>query len=393
MRIHLSHHLVFRAALTFALLIEVALLVRTVLALKNVEKGFDTRNLLTLRIDLPQPKYADARGSARFFDELTWRLEQIPGIEAAAATSRLPIADREVPVRFSIEGRPPSTPEAQQWAAVASVTAGYLRTMRIPLLRGRDLDRIDSAAAAPTVLISRLAASRYWPQEDPIGKRIRLENGNDREWSEIVGVVGDVRNSDPGEAPVPQIYVPHSRRSEREMAVVVRTSGDRAALVAAIRAEVLRLDRDQAIYDVATIERLLFDGMAGTYVLAAMMVALAVIALAVAAAGMYGVIAHAVAQRTHEIGIRMALGAEAAAVRRMVMVHGLTLVVIGAGIGLGLGLALVRITAAALHEVKPADPAAYVGVTAVLASVALLASHVPAHRATRIDPLAALRVE
>jgi putative ABC transport system permease protein len=295
-------------------------------------------------------------------------------------------------VRFTIEGRAPGLPAQQPWAALASVSADYRRTMRIPLLQGRDLTPSTAPGAAPAALISRFAAQRYWPNEDPIGTRIRLE-GADNRWIEIAGIVGDVRNSDVDAGVIPQLYLLHADHPERAMAVVVRSGGEAALLTGAIRAQVAQLDKDQPIYGVATMDRVLYDDLASTYILVGIVVALALIALGLAAAGIYGVIAYAVTQRTHEIGVRMALGADAQAVRRMLIAQGLRPVGVGAAIGLSAGFAAVRVTATALSEVNSRDPATYAGVVLLLALVSLVASYLPARRATAIDPVAALRAE
>ena len=383
-----------QVAAAVALLLEVGALVRTTLTLHRTKKGFDADNLLTLRVDLPESTYRDPQRAHDFFDALTSRLMQLPGVGGAAAIDRLPIADRERPMRFAIQGQAaPSTGE-EPWAAIASVTPGYFRTMRIPLLSGRDFSAGDSADAARVALVSRLAANRYWPRGDAVGQRVRLANGDGGgRWIDIVGIVGDVRNSDPDAGPIPQIYLPHAQRPSRAMAIVVRGGTDVVSLAGAIRREALGLDRDQPIYDVKTMDRVLFEDLADIYILVSMLVALAVIALALAATGTYGVIAYGVTQRTSEIGVRMALGAEAADVVRMVVTQGLAPVVAGASVGFALGFALVRVTASALQEVTSRDPATYVIVSVLVGASALLASYLPARRATMIDPVAALRAE
>jgi putative ABC transport system permease protein len=383
-----------QVAATVALLVEVGALVRTTLTLHRTEKGFDADNLLTLRVDLPESKYRDPQRAHDFFDALTSRLMQLPGVGGAAAIDRLPIADRERPMRFAIQGKAaPSTGE-EPCAAIASVGPGYFRTMRIPLLGGREFSAGDPADAARVALVSRLAANRYWPRGDAVGQRVRLASDDaGGRWIDIVGIVGDVRNSDADAGPIPQIYLPHAQRPSRAMAIVVRGGTDVVSLAGAIRREVLGLDRDQPIYDVKTMERVLFEDLADIYILVSMLVALAVIALGLAAAGTYGVIAYGVTQRTSEIGVRMALGAEAADVVRMVVTQGLAPVVAGASVGFAFGFALVRVTASALQEVTSRDPATYVIVSVLVGASALLASYLPARRATRIDPVAALRAE
>ena len=383
-----------QVAVAVALLVEVGVLVRTTLMLRSTEKGFDPIDLLTLRVDLPEAKYRDPQRAHAFFDALTSRLARLPGVRGAAVIDRLPIADRERPMRFTIQGRPAPPTGEEPWAAVASVGPSYFRTMRIPLLGGREFLAADSADAGPVALVSHFAAQRYWPRGDAVGQRVRLASDDaGGRWIDVVGIVGDVRNSDADAGLIPQMYLPHAQRPVRAMAVAVRGEAGVVSLAGTIRREVLALDRDQPIYDVKTMERVLFEDLADTYILVSMLVALAVIALGLAAAGTYGVIAYGVTQRTNEIGVRMALGAQAADVVRMVIRQGLAPVLSGACVGFAIGFALVRLTASALQEVNPHDMATYLTVSAVVGSVALLASYVPARRATRIDPVAALRAE
>jgi putative ABC transport system permease protein len=385
---------VCQVALALTLSIEIGLLVRTTLALRNMEKGFDPRNLLTLRIDLPASKYEAPDQLRDLFTRLIERTEELPGVRSAGAISRLPIADRELPGRFAIEGQPPQTPNAQPWAAHAIITPAYRRTMGIALIKGRDFALTDSASAPPVALISQLAAHRYWPDQEPIGRRIRVvTTDSSNPWLEIVGIVGDVRNSDPDAGLIPQIYVPLSQSPTRTMAIVARTESDPLALTAAIRAEVLNLDKDQPIYAVRSMDQVLYDDLAGTFILAGILVALALIAVGLAASGIYAVIAYSVAQRTHEIGIRMALGARARTVLTMVLTQGFVPILVGALAGLGGGFVLARLTSSALREMNPTDPATYVGVSVFLGTVVLLASYLPARRATAVDPIVALRAE
>jgi putative ABC transport system permease protein len=390
-----------QVALAIALLAEVGVMVRATFALKNIEKGFSSRNVLTLRIDLPQATYAGERRVRDFLDALTSRIAELPGVQSAAAVNWLPIVNRERSVRFTIEGRAASDrgvgdlgADNALWAAVASVTPGYRRSMDIPLVEGRDLSSADSADAAPVVLVSRLAARRYWAGADPIGQHIHLQNADagDRP-AEVVGIVGDVWTGNRDVGVIPQIYVPAAQAPQRTMAIVVKSSGDAAALTAAIRDRVAALDKDQPIYDVETMDQLLEDDMVEMYIVVSLLMALAFIALGMAAAGIYGVIAYGVTQRTHEIGVRMALGAQSQTIQRMVVAQGLVPVVAGGVVGLALGFALVRVTSNAMSELTPHDSLTYVAVAGLVGTIALLASYLPARRATRIDPITALRAD
>jgi len=380
-----------QVALAIALLVEVGFMVRAVRALSTIDSGMNPHGLLTLRVDLPEATYSTERRIRDFYTALTARVGAIPGVQSTAAINWLPIVNRERPVRFVIDGRPAPSPVEEAWAGLASVTPAYRRTMEIPLVAGRDLTPDDSADQRPVALISREAARRYWGVADPIGGHIRFL-GQNRE-PEIVGIVGDVWTGNRDAPVIPMIYVPQMQVPQHAMALVVRAPGDATTLANAIRARVLEIDKDQPVYDVKTMDRHLFEDHADTYILVTMLVALAAIALGLAAAGLYGVVAYTVGQRTHEIGVRMALGAESRVVQRMIVAQALVPVAIGAVVGLAMGFALVRTTAAAMREVSPRSPAVYLAVSIVVGLVAVAASYFPARRATRIDPIGALRAD
>jgi putative ABC transport system permease protein len=265
--------------------------------------------------------------------------------------------------------------------------------MRVPIVRGRGFARTDFANAPAVALVSGEAVRRYFSDEDPIGRRIAFE-GDEKNWLEIVGVAGDVRNSNAGSGPTPQVYVPSSWRPERAATFVVRsTGGDPAQLAPSIRSEIAQLDKTQPVFDIRSMQRVLVEALGGTYVFTGMLGVFAIVALLLAAAGVYGLVSHSVGQRTREIGLRMALGARSGTILRMVVARGSVPMAIGLMLGsLGAG-ALARVTAAALSEVDLRDPLAYVVVAVPLIVVALVATYVPARRATQVDPLLALRAE
>jgi len=380
-----------QVALAVALLVEVGQMVRATLALQHRDKGFNPRDLLTLRIDLASAAYSSEARVRAFFDRFSERAATLPGVRAVGAADWVPIVHRERTVRFTIDGATPPAPGSEPWAALTSVTSDYRRAMEIPLISGRDFFRSDAVDAAPVALISAEAVRRYWDDGRAVGRHIRLI-GSDRE-REIVGVIGDVWNGNRDVPVIPQIYVPESQRTQRAMTVIVRGTPDTTSLTSAIRAAVGAIDADQPVYDVKTMETILAEDMVEMYIVVGLLVSLAAIALGLAAAGVYGVVAYSVTQRTHEIGVRMALGARSGAVHRLIVAQGLVAVAIGAVVGVVIGFGLVQATAAAMRELRPRDPLIYAAVVAGVAVVALAASYVPARRATRIDPLSALRAD
>jgi putative ABC transport system permease protein len=383
-----------QVALAFLLVIEIASLVRTAWSLNSIEKGFDPSNVLTLRIDLPAEKYAESHQIRQFVVALLDGIERLPGVVSTAATNRLPIADQEQNVAFTIEGQPIVAPEALPRTARAVITPGYQRTLRIPLLQGRSLTSTDTADAPAIAVVNREMARRHWPAGDAIGKRIRLGPASPGPWIEIVGIAENVRSSDADAGPISQIYVPAAQSAERSIGIVLRSDGTRPAdLTSAIRTLVTRLDDDLPVFDVATMEEVLFADLGSNYLLAGILAAVALIALALAAGGIYGLIAYSVSQRTREIGIRMALGAEPRTIVAAMLKNAALALGIGGLIGVSGGFGLVYLTSTALGEIDPSDPVVYGVILSFLASVAFLASYVPARRALRVDPIVALKAE
>jgi putative ABC transport system permease protein len=381
-------------ALACLLVIEIAVLVRAAWHLGTIEKGFDPSHVLTVRVDLPETRYVEPRRIRDFLDTLVGRIDGLPGVVSVAAIDRLPIADREVQLPFIRDDQPGGGAEALPRAARAVITPAYFRTLQIPLLRGRAFSDGDSANARPVAIISVEMARRHWPAGDAIGRRLRFESTPPGPWLEIVGIAGDVRNSDADAGVLPQVYLPAGQFPERSLAIVLRTEGARpAGLTSAIRMEVTRLDTELPIFGVATMDEVLFADLGTTYLLVSLLAAVAFVALALAAGGLYGLVAYTVSQRTREIGIRVALGAEPRRVVRMMLRHAAPALAVGGLMGVGGGFVLVTLTSSALAEVDPGNPLAHGAVLALLAGVLLAASYVPARRALRVDPLVALRSE
>jgi predicted permease len=318
-------------------------------------------------------------------------------VVAAGAAVRMPAAGSRWNANRSmvIEGRPPAAGETL-FAADLTVTPGYLETLRFPVRAGRLLNEDDGSDAPLAVVVSEATVRRYFSGSTAkaVGTRIRLgDEPSPSAWRTIVGVVGDVRNDDIDAAPLPMVYVPLAQRPTREMTIVLRTVGDPVAHVPAARAAIAAVDPDQPVYDVKSMLQILDEDLRQSVVLIGIFGVFTSIALALAALGIYGVIAHAVAQRTHEIGVRMALGAAVADVVALVVRQGLTPVAIGLALGLASGFGVSRLMRGLLYGVTPTDPLTYASVIALLLAVAAVACVVPARRAARVDPLLAIRAD
>ena len=304
--------------------------------------------------------------------------------------------------RLIVEGTAPVPLEARPSVARVAIAGDYFATMRIPVTRGRVFSETETANASAVALVSEEAARRYWPGRDPLGARITVQGsdpmirGDSRGLTplQVVGVVGNLRNSDVDQGLLPQVYVSASWQPSAEIGVVVKSVGaDPLLLVPAIRAEVARIDRDQPIHDVASMSHVLFDDLGSTYVLAAMLTTIGLVALCLSAAGIYGIVSYSVAQRRREIGVRIALGARPGTIVRMVVGHGTKPVVAGSLVGLVAAAAIAFGLATAVPEIDARDPINYAGVILVIAIVAFTASYLPARWAAAIDPVVALRQE
>ena len=385
--------LVLQVALALVLMTQVGLIGRTTWKLHHLDKGFDPAQVLTLRMTLAEDVYRDAAAAHDFYTRALDRIRTLPGVVSAGTTSALPMADRDERVRFAIQGRPAPDPQSQPQASRAAISADYLKTMRVPIVRGRGFVPADYANAPAVALVSREAARRYWPGEDPIGRRIAFDD-DEQQWVEVVGIAGDVRNNNAGSGPAPQVYVPSASQPQRYTAFVVRGSGsDPTQLAPLIRSELAQLDKTQPVYDIRSMQQVLVEDLGGTYLFTGMLAVFATVAMLLAAAGVYGLVSFSVSQRTREIGLRMALGARPAAILGMVIARGSAPMAVGLALGSAGAAALVTVTASALSEVDLRDPLAYVMVAVPLIAISLAATYIPARRATHVDPLLALRAE
>src|SRR5581483_8687135 len=386
-------------ALALVLLAGAGLLVRSFWCLRQVDPGFDPRNVLTLRLSLDGYKYRKPAEWADWFGRLQERLQAIPGVLRASVVMPVPLHGLKIfdglTFPFEIEGRQVEMSERARVGGYG-VRPGYFQTMGIRLTAGRDFSARDDAGAPPVVIVSEEFVRRYLPGENPLGRRIRISSsvdGTPPPWREIIGVAGDVRGGHPGAAAPPEVYTPHAQDPFNEMYVVVKTDADPHRFVGAVRAAVLALDRHQAFYDVRTLDERRDASLARQRFSMLLLVIFAALALLLVAVGLYGMMSYSVAQRTREIGIRVAVGAQAGDVLRLVVGQGLKLALIGVGIGLVAALGLTRLMAGLLFGVSATDPLTFVVIALVLAAVALLACYLPARRATRVDPVIALRCE
>jgi putative ABC transport system permease protein len=400
-----STHAVRRAlvvaelALALTLLTGAGLLVKSFGRLQNVDPGFDPDNLLTFSIALPTTRYRTDTAQIAFFDAVLPRLAQVPGIKAIGATSVLPFGGSWTTSSLEIEGYQSPPGEPGPWGDRRDVSAGFFEAMRIPLLKGRTLTEDDRAGTHRVAVIDDEFVRRYWPNENPIGKRITFgppagaADTSSREWIEIVGVVGHTKHEGLAAEPRIQYYLPYRQEVRPALTVAARTSGDPARYVNAVRAVVRSVDADQPISQVRTMDELLEQSVGQRKLSMLLLSLFSGIALLLASVGIYGVMSYSVAQRAREIGVRIALGAERRDVLRMVLRQGMRLALAGVGLGLIAALVLTRVIASQLYEVRATDPTTFVLVAGLLTAVALAANLVPALRATRVDPAVVLRDE
>ncbi|MGH7553267.1 MAG: ABC transporter permease [Longimicrobiales bacterium] len=380
-------------AIALTLLAGAGLLMKSFLRLQAVDPGYRPENVLTVNMLLPRTSYADAPQLTVFYDELLARLRRRPGVTTVGATSILPLSGNNSDVGFLIEGRPlPSDRTEAPVAWYRQVTEEYFAAIGMRIVQGRGFTERDRADAPPVVVINETMARRYWPNEDPIGKRID-DGGPENRWVTIVGIVADSRHSSIDQAPLVEMYLPFQQRPTRALTLVLRTAGDPLGLVPAVREEVRAADPELPLGAINTMEQLVSDAVALPRLYLSFFAFFATVALLLASIGIYGVTANAVAQRTQEIGIRMALGAQSADVIRMMVRQAMVLVALGLVLGLGLALVLSNTLTTLLFDLSPTDPSTYALIAATLALVAFVATWLPASRATRVDPIVTLRTE
>jgi putative ABC transport system permease protein len=380
-------------ALSLVLMAGAGLLLESFRRLMSVDPGFDPDRVLTLAVSLPDARYIRPDQRAAFYADLLERARTLPNVISAAAITPPPGRGGDIATRFIVEGQPAPAAGQKPRAEYRAVTAGYFATMRIPLKKGRTFDARDRRETRAVAVVNETLARQVFPGQDPLGQRIRIGVGtdpSDPHVFEIVGVVGDVRVSIP--AP-PEIYVPHLQQSWPWMSLVVRTSGEPGSLAGALRRQVAALDPELSVYNVRPLAELLSDALAARRLVMALLGGFALLGLALATVGVYGVLSQSVERRRAEIGVRLALGADSGDVLRMVLGQAARLAAAGVTLGLIAAFALTRVLQGLLFGVSATDPATFAAVAAVLAAAAMLASYLPARRAARLDPAAVLREE
>ena len=384
---------VFEMALSLMLLVGAGLLARSLLALIKTDAGFNPQKVLTMNLILPGAKYKDDAQRASFFSDLVSRVKVLPGVQSAALVNYLPLGGSNSSDAFLVEGVPEPTSGQEFIGRYRVCTPDYFETMGITLVKGRQFTDYDKAGALPVVIVNETLARKHWPNGEAIGKRIRFYGPIERApWMEVVGVIHDVKHE--LNIPVtPEFYLPHAQDPWQAMVLVTKTVGDPSAMAGVIRQQVWAIDKDQPVFDVRTMDEVRSISVAIYSASSVTLGIFAVIALLLAAVGIYGVMAFVVTQQTHDIGVRMALGARGRDVLKLVVMNGMKLALIGVGVGLAGSWALSRFIKKLLFGVAATDLLTFAMVSLFLLAAALLACYVPARRATKVDPLVALRYE
>ena len=391
-------------ALSLVLLIGAGLLIRSFVRLQNVDPGFDPRHVVTMKVSLPDEKYAEDERVVNFYRQAFARIKQLPGVKQAGATHVLPWSGDNSGRYFQPEGQPMPQAGEEPTYNYRIITPGYFETMSIPLLHGRDFNDDDTARAPGAVIVNEALAHVFWPHQEALGKRLKHRGRETDPWLTVVGVVGNVRHHWLGDLTQPEIYLSYAQvpllgsrtieRHRRSMQIVVRTTtSDPIGIVPAVRREFAGVDSELPLYDIKTMDERLGYSLVRPRFNTLLMGIFALVALVLAAAGIYGVMSYMVAQRTHEIGIRIALGARASDVLMLVLKQGLRLILAGVAIGLLAALVLTRFMSQLLYDVSARDPLTFVAISLLLIIIALLACYLPARRATRVEPTVALRYE
>jgi putative ABC transport system permease protein len=385
---------VCQIVLALVLMVGAGLIAKGSALVTDPAPGLDPAHALTMRISLPESKYPGQTEIAGFQERLLRSVRAISGIQSAAVTTNLPYSGSSINADFTIEGRDTRESGSPPAAINSCISADYFSALHLPVLEGRAFTDRDGKDAPLVAIVSRTLVNQYFPSENPIGRHIKIGLPSmDSPWLTIVGVVGDLRRDPFDKFYRPALYRPYQQHAIRSFDVLMRTAGDPKALSAAARAQVFAIDSDQPIYEFKTLEELFDDQLSGFRFLAVLMGVFGLVALFLSSIGVYAVMAYSVNERTHEIGVRMALGASPPDVVWMIVRRGLVLTGTGLLIGLPVTLLIARLLANIIFGVREYDPAMFGTGLAVLAAAALLACYIPARRATRVDPMATLRTD
>ena len=386
--------IVSEVALALLLSVGAGLMIKSFMRLQQVSPGFEPNNLLTMNIALPRQKYKEPQQANAFFDQLAEHIKTLPGVKSVGGTDPLPFSNSNVSTGFVVEGAPDVPLSDRPDVGQRAVTPTYFETMGIPVLKGRAFTAQDRDNTPQVIVVNEALATRYWPNQDVIGKRLGFaDDPSKQSWREIVGVVGNVKHFGLDAEAKPEVYFPYQQLPKNFMSVVVRTSSDPMSMIPAIRGQIAIMDKDQPVFDIMTMDQRLAKSVASNRFVMLLLGTFSVLALGLAAVGLYGAMSYLVTQRTQEIGLRMALGASRMDVFKLVVGKGMRLALIGMAIGLVASVALTRVMRSVLFEVTPTDAITFVIVSVVLLIVALLACYIPARRATNVDPLTSLRYE
>ncbi|MGC2745747.1 MAG: ABC transporter permease [Candidatus Angelobacter sp.] len=381
-------------ACSVALMAGAGLLFRSLVGLQNVDPGLDAHNVLTFRVSLPEQRYKEDQKKIDFFKQAAEKLGQLPGVRSASAVSYLPFNGLAAGTDFKIAGRPPAKPGEALGAVIRTVLPEYFRTMGIPLIRGRDFTAADDVESTPhRFIVNEAFVRKFLPDEEPVGKRISAEMDKENPFGEIVGVVGDVKERTLDKEPEPTIYYIHSHLAYGEMVFVLRTEKDAMALAEPAQKIIKQMDPELPVSQVRTMETVVRQTFASQQFSAVLLGGFSLASLLLAAIGIYGLLAYSVTQRTREIGVRIALGAEPQTITRMVVASGARMVLIGSAAGLAIALALSGLMKSLLFGIGARDPVTFVMAPVVFVLVALVAAYVPARRAAQVSPMEALRAE
>jgi predicted permease len=381
---------VAQVAVSMVLTVGAGLMLRSLVALQSLDPGFDAQRVLTMTLDLNWSRYTSNELVLGFHDRLHARLAGQPGVLATASSLTFPLdGHRRINVGFVIEGQPPAEAGAQPLGDLRSATPGYFQTLGIPLVTGRFFTASDGPDSPDVAIVNQTLARRYWGQETAVGHRISADSG--KTWISIVGVVGDVRHYGLDSEPSDEVYLPFAQAPFREGTFLVRTTADPGAMARRIGEEVLAIDPGQPLANVQTLEEVRSEALASPRLTTTLLLLFALLALCITAAGLGGVVAFSVSQRTQEIGVRMALGAGRGEVLGMVLREGLLLVSVGLALGIAAAIALTRLISGLLFHVEATDPLTFVGTALVLVLIAAVACLAPARRASAVDPMVALR--